>query len=70
MPVAAIAAWTGERGRINGHVLAELPRLERPVFYLVGNGAMVREVKTALMAAGVDRKRQIRQEIFYPETVG
>jgi ferredoxin-NADP reductase len=64
------AAWTGTRGRINPHVLAELPGLEKPVFYLVGNGAMVRELKTALIAAGVDRKRQIRLEIFYPETPG
>ena len=29
---------------------------------------MVRDLKAALIAAGVDRKRQIRQEIFYPET--
>jgi ferredoxin-NADP reductase len=58
----------GPEGRINRHVMAALPGLEKPVFYLVGNGAMVRELKTALVAAGVDRKRQIRQEIFYPET--
>jgi CDP-4-dehydro-6-deoxyglucose reductase len=64
------ASWTGRRGRINDHVLAELPSLARPVFYLVGNGAMVRQLKTALIAAGVDRKRQIRVEIFYPETPG
>ncbi len=62
--------WRGRRGRINGHVLAELPGLSKPVFYLVGNGAMVRELRAGLLAAGVDRKRQIRQEIFYPETPG
>jgi CDP-4-dehydro-6-deoxyglucose reductase len=62
--------YAGVRGRINGPVLAALPELVKPVFYLVGNGAMVREVKTALVAAGVDRKRQIRQEIFYPEAAG
>jgi ferredoxin-NADP reductase len=60
-------AWTGAAGRINPHVLATLPSLARPVFYLVGNGAMVRELKAGLIAAGVDRKRQIRNEIFYPE---
>jgi ferredoxin-NADP reductase len=63
-------SWTGRKGRINDHVLAGLAELDRPVFYLVGNGAMVRELKTALVAAGVDRKRQIRQEIFYPEMPG
>jgi ferredoxin-NADP reductase len=63
-------AWSGRRGRINGHVLAELPTFVRPTYYLVGNGAMVRELRTALLAAGVDRKRQIRLEIFYPETAG
>src|SRR6266568_2203533 len=50
-------AWTGRRGRINPAVVAALPELAKPVFYLVGNGAMVRELKTALLAAGVDRKR-------------
>lgn len=61
-------SWTGRRGRINDPVLAALPALHKPVFYIVGNGDMVRDVKALLIAAGVDRKRQIRQEIFYPET--
>ena len=60
--------WTGTRGRINDHVIAALPELEKPIFYLVGNGDMVRDLKAALVAAGVDRKRQIRTEVFYPET--
>jgi CDP-4-dehydro-6-deoxyglucose reductase len=60
--------WTGARGRINGHVLEALPSLSRPIFYLVGNGDMVRELKGLLVGAGVDRKRQIRTEVFYPET--
>ena len=59
--------WGGARGHINGHLLTALPKLEKPVFYLVGNGAMVRELKDGLIAAGVDRKRHIRTEIFYPE---
>ncbi len=62
------AAWTGTRGHINEHVLAAQPTLDRPVFYLVGNGDMVRDLKAGLLAAGVDRKRQIRTEIFYPES--
>ncbi len=60
--------WTGVQGRINGHVLAALPELTRPIFYLVGNGDMVRDLKAALVGAGIDRKRQIRTEVFYPET--
>jgi ferredoxin-NADP reductase len=61
-------AWTGARGRITERVLAEARERVKPVFYLVGNGNMVRDVKSGLVAAGIDRKRQIRTEIFYPET--
>jgi CDP-4-dehydro-6-deoxyglucose reductase len=61
-------AWTGTRGRINGHVIEALPGLDKPVFYVVGNGDMVRDLKALLIGAGVDRKRQIRTEVFYPET--
>ena len=58
--------WTGPRGRITEHVLAAAPRAERPVCYLVGNGDMVRDVKTGLLALGLDRKKQVRVEVFYP----
>jgi len=58
-------AWTGRRGRITQSVLADLPSFDKPVFYLVGNGAMIREVKAALQERGVDRKRQIRNEAFF-----
>lgn len=57
--------WTGRRGRITEAVLDELPELSRPVFYLVGNGAMIRDVKAALQQRGIDRKRQIRNEAFF-----
>jgi ferredoxin-NADP reductase len=57
--------WTGARGRISGPLVDELVRLERPTFYLVGNGGMIRDVKAALVARGVDRKRQIRNEVFF-----
>lgn len=57
--------WTGRRGRITQAILDELPRLDKPVFYLVGNGAMIKDVKTALQERGVDRKRQIRNEAFF-----
>lgn len=59
--------WTGAEGRINQHVLGELPSLDRPVFYLVGNGEMIRELRQALVARGVDRGQQIRVEVFFPE---
>ena len=58
-------AWTGPRGRVTAPVLELLPQLAKPVFYLVGNGAMIRELKTELQARGVDRKRQIRTESFF-----
>src|SRR5262249_14800729 len=51
--------WTGRRGRITQAVLDDLPSLHKPVFYLVGNGAMIRELKKELQDRGVDRKRQI-----------
>jgi CDP-4-dehydro-6-deoxyglucose reductase, E3 len=59
------ATWTGARGRINPEIVASAPSLARPTFYLVGNGAMIRELKTQLVALGVDRKRQIRTEAFF-----
>ena len=58
-------AWTGARGRITGPLLEHLPTLHKPTFYLVGNGAMIRELKHALQERGVDRKRQIRTEAFF-----
>jgi CDP-4-dehydro-6-deoxyglucose reductase len=57
--------WTGRRGRITEAILDELPELHKPVFYLVGNGAMIKDVKAALQAHGIDRKRQIRNEAFF-----
>ncbi len=58
--------WTGTVGRINAHVLDAT--FDRPVYYIVGNGNMVRDLKAALIARGVDRKKQIRVEVFYPAT--
>jgi ferredoxin-NADP reductase len=57
--------WTGERGRITGAVVRDLPSFTRPTFYLVGNGAMIRDLRGQLVEAGVDRKRQIRNEAFF-----
>ncbi len=58
-------SWAGRRGRINQAILDDLPTFDKPVFYLVGNGAMIKEVKAALQERGVDRKRQIRNEAFF-----
>jgi CDP-4-dehydro-6-deoxyglucose reductase len=58
-------SWEGRRGRINQAIVDELPSLAKPTFYLVGNGAMIREVKASLVEHGVDRKRQIRNEAFF-----
>jgi ferredoxin-NADP reductase len=62
------AAWSGARGRITDPVLREAKALAAPVFYIVGNGDMIRDVKDGLVAQGVDRKKQIRTEVFYPAT--
>jgi NAD(P)H-flavin reductase len=58
-------AWTGERGRITGAILEALPTLRSPTFYLVGNGAMINDLKRELVARGVNRKAQIRTEAFF-----
>ena len=58
-------AWTGSRGRVTQTVLALHPTLAAPTFYLVGNGAMIDELKQGLVARGVNRKKQIRTEAFF-----
>jgi ferredoxin-NADP reductase len=57
--------WAGRRGRITQAVLDDLASYDKPVFYLVGNGGMIKELKAALQERGVDRKRQIRNEAFF-----
>jgi ferredoxin-NADP reductase len=57
--------WTGLRGRITAPIVEALPGLDRPTFYLVGNGAMIGELKRELVSRGVERKRQIRTEAFF-----
>jgi ferredoxin-NADP reductase len=57
--------WTGARGRITPAILDALPALAAPTFYLVGNGAMITELKRELVARGVNRKQQIRTEAFF-----
>jgi CDP-4-dehydro-6-deoxyglucose reductase, E3 len=62
---AADQAWTGARGRITPAILEALPTLVAPTFYLVGNGAMIDELRRELVARGVNRKAQIRTEAFF-----
>jgi ferredoxin-NADP reductase len=62
---SAGTGWEGQRGRINRSVLALVPGFCAPTFYLVGNGAMVAEMRSSLVEHGVDRKRQIRTESFF-----
>jgi ferredoxin-NADP reductase len=57
--------WSGGRGRITAALLDRLPGLTAPTFYLVGNGAMITEVKRELISRGVNRKTQIRTEAFF-----
>ena len=57
--------WVGRQGRITPAVLDRLPALTSPTFYLVGNGAMITELKRELISRGVNRKTQIRTEAFF-----
>jgi ferredoxin-NADP reductase len=58
-------AWAGGRGRITPALLDRLSGFVAPTFYLVGNGAMITELKRELTARGVNRKTQIRTEAFF-----
>ena len=64
-PATAAGVDAAQRGRITPAVLADLPRFDKPIFYLVGNGAMIRESRRSCVERGVDRKRQIRNEAFF-----
>ena len=57
--------WDAGRGRITPAILAQLPSLTVPTFYLVGNGSMITELKRELVERGVNRKKQIRTEAFF-----
>jgi len=57
--------WSEGRGRVVAPVLEQLPALHEPMFYLVGNGGMIADLKRELIARGVNRKKQIRTEAFF-----
>jgi CDP-4-dehydro-6-deoxyglucose reductase, E3 len=62
---APAPGWSGGRGRITPALLERLPGLTSPTFYLVGNGAMITDLKRELVSRGVNRKTQIRTEAFF-----
>jgi ferredoxin-NADP reductase len=56
--------WPGLRGRLTETVPGLLETLGGKRFYLVGNGAMIEEMSTALSDVGVDR-RCIHEEVYF-----
>lgn len=59
------SGFTGNTGRIINPILQKFPSLQVPIFYLCGNGQMIKELKEELQTRGVNRKRQIRTEAFF-----
>jgi ferredoxin-NADP reductase len=62
--------WLGVHAALTEAATSLLPELVQPVYYTVGNGDMIRRVRDALVARGVDRRKQIRNEVFYPVMEG
>jgi ferredoxin-NADP reductase len=56
--------WTGLRGRVTESVPPLLAQLSGKRYYLVGNGAMIEEIGTALSDLGVDREF-IYEEVYF-----
>src|SRR5262245_33644601 len=54
------AEWPPVHAHLADLAVALAPKMTSPMFYLVGNGDMTRVVRDALIAAGVDRRQQIR----------
>lgn len=57
-------------GRITPEVLATADALRAPTYYLCGSGDMIEEVKAGLRSRGVELRRRIHTEIFYPAARG
>ena len=62
--------WLSVHAALCERTLALLDGLVTPVFYTVGNGDLIRRLRDQLVARGVDRRKQIRNEIFYPVMEG
>jgi ferredoxin-NADP reductase len=56
--------WTGLRGRLTETVPPLIDSLSGKKYYLVGNGAMIDEISTALSDLGVDREF-IHEEVYF-----
>lgn len=59
------APFEGYAGRVISPILQILPQLTSPIFYLCGNGQMIKELKEELQMRGIHRKKQIRTEAFF-----
>ena len=64
--VPASADWPEAHALLADRCAALQGALNDPMFYLVGNGDMTRVVRDRLVALGVDRRKRIKNEIFYP----
>jgi ferredoxin-NADP reductase len=64
------AEWIAVHAALTDAVVALVPGMTAPVVYTVGNGDMIRKVRDALVAKGLDRRKQIRNEVFYPVMEG
>ena len=64
------ADWLAAHATLASDTTALLPTLAAPVFYTVGNGDMIRRLRDDLVRLGVDRRKQIRNEVFYPVMEG
>jgi ferredoxin-NADP reductase len=62
--------WLGVHAALTEATVAAHAGLVQPTYYTVGNGDMIRRVRDALVALGVDRRKQIRNEVFYPVMEG
>lgn len=58
------SAWSGTRGYITHAVLQAAPTLIDPIYYLCGNGDMIRDVTRGLERVGHGGPRRIRTEAF------
>lgn len=67
--------WRGHRGRLTETVPQLVDEVDGKHFYLIGNGAMIEEVRVALSELGVSRKLIYEERYFnvrykaHPETV-
>lgn len=51
------------QGFVTEPVIATVSQLRDPIYYLCGNGQMIRDVIDGLLSRGIDRERQIRTDL-------